>query len=119
MDILQGLINFLASLDWVYIGSFILISYFLASDTVLTTMKPTRLKLVLLAIPRVWRVLAIGIIWGVAVFWIRDYYKLENNGKDKLEWLISSLFFAMVAYQAIVKRIQSLLGSPTDTPPNS
>lgn len=96
------------ALDWMYIFSLIIISYFLTKDKVVNGLKGklSRLRLFLLSIPKVWRVLIIGVLWGVAIFYLRDYNNLpDRGGKKMIEGLISSLFVAMVFYQMFLKKL--------------
>ncbi|WP_299213736.1 hypothetical protein [uncultured Dokdonia sp.] len=103
---IEYLINYLSSLDWGYIITFILISH-LVNQTKITAWfyKVTNVK-----IRTRYRVLLIGFCYGVMVYLLRGY-TLSN-----IESLFESFVFAMVFHKLVVERLFAVLKlNPVDT----
>lgn len=99
MTSIEYLFEYLTSLDWGYIITFILISH-LVNQTKITTWfyKVTNIK-----IRTRYRVLLIGIGYGIVVYLLRGY------GISKIECLFESFVFAMVFHKLVVERLFAIL----------
>lgn len=82
--------DYFISLDWTFILTFIVISYFFLEKIKL---KKTN---VLSRISKTWKVLFIGFAWGCIIYYLRDYTR-----KD-IEMMAASLFTGMVVHSAVV-----------------
>lgn len=102
---LAKLMEYLGNLDWGYMITLILLSHFVCRNEMLdnkfiaqlTWLK--KVKTLLLAIPMAWRVLLMGVIYGMVLYWIRDY-----SGKNWLENMVQSLIFAMVSHKLFLEK---------------
>lgn len=93
------LFEYLASLDWGYIITFILISHLVNQTKILSWFyKVTKVK-----IRTRYRVLLIGIGYGILVYLLRGY------DISKIECLFQSFVFAMVFHKLVVERLFAIL----------
>ena len=93
-EIITQLSNYITKLDWAYIFTFILISYGFNSEYV------TRLfyQIFRFKIATRYRVLIIGVLYGIAIFFIRDYTI------NDIEILLQSFVFALVFHKLLVQK---------------
>ncbi len=96
---IEYLFDYLTSLDWGYIITFILISH-LVNQTKITAwvFKVSNVK-----IPTRYRVLLIGIGYGILVYLLRGY------DASKIECLFQSFVFAMVFHKLVVDKLFAVL----------
>jgi hypothetical protein len=94
------LINYLSKLDWFYILTFILLGYAVNHCRVRKTIQHT----VKLTAWTRYRVALTGIVYGIALYFIRGYSLAHT------EVLISSFVFALVFHKLIIDGIISALG---------
>ena len=94
-EIITQLSNYINKLDWAYIFTFILISYGLNSEYI------TRLfyKIFRFKIATRYRVLIIGVLYGVAIYFIREYTI------NDIETLLQSFAFALVFHKLLVQKV--------------
>jgi len=94
-QIINQIIHYLNSLDWSYIFTFILLAYAINKTKILNWgFKLTRIK-----IPTRYRVLLVGVLYAIVLFYIRDY------PLNKVECLLQSFVFAMVFHKLIIDKI--------------
>jgi len=100
---------YLAKLDWWYILSFTLISYFLANDGSITkwwkegkSMVANKVRCIMLAIPKGLRVLCLGLIYGVIFYVWRG--KDHEHGSDSFT-LFQSFLFAVALHGILIKSV--------------
>ena len=86
------LIRYIIELDWAYILTFIFIAYMVNTGKVTSWIK----KLTGLVVRTRYRVAALGIIYGVVIFYLRSY---DRSG---IELLFRSFIFAMVFHKLII-----------------
>ena len=101
MDILQITTDYLASLEWSFIITFILIAGYVCDDKRVLFF-PEGIRNFLLRVPKIWRVLPVGIAYAAAIYWIRDYTRAD------IERMFNSLVFAVVFHSAIGKYIAGM-----------
>jgi len=109
IDILD---KYVLSLDWVYIITLILISALLTNDN---SLKKFGIKTPnwMLNIPKGWRVVTVGCVYGAFLYWLRDYHKQD------VERMLQSLVFTLVFHQLIIKvAIDRFMNWLTITPKN-
>lgn len=112
-------VEYLNQLDWLYIITITIISYFMSRDQLITHTKLDNVKWIkkvrptLLSVPAAWRVLLVGIIYGTFLHYIRGYH-----GKDWVEGMVNSLIFAMVFHKLFLNRILSKLDKVIFPEPN-
>jgi len=94
-EIITQLSNYINGLDWAYIFTFILISYGLNSEYVTALFY----KLFRFKIATRYRVLLIGLLYGIAIYFIRDY-TVTN-----IESLLQSFAFALVFHKLLVQKV--------------
>ena len=94
-EIINQITHYLNSLDWAYIITFILITYALNNAKVL----PWVAKVTRLHIATRYRVLIVGLLYGVFIYFLREY------SIAKVECLIQSFVFAMVFHKLILEKI--------------
>lgn len=94
IEILQHISNYLNSLDWAYILTFIVIAYGLnhyrATDFFYEVFK--------LKIATRYRVFLIGLVYGIALYFIRGY-KLKM-----IECLLQSFAFTLVFHKLLLEK---------------
>lgn len=100
-DILDIILNYFVSLDWVFIMTFILLASIVTRDGYVS-MFPKFLRKTMLKVSKTWRVLALGILYGAFVFWVRNYQVNVH-----LENLINSMVFALVFHGSIIRYVFS------------
>lgn len=93
-EIISQLSNYISNLDWAYIFTFILISYGFNSEYVIALF----FKIFRFKIATRYRVLIIGVLYGTAIYFIRDY--TVNN----IEVLLQSFVFALVFHKLLVQK---------------
>lgn len=94
-EIITQLSNYISKLDWAYICTFILISYGLNSEYVTGLFY----KLFKFKIATRYRVLIIGVLYGIAIYFIRDYAITD------IETLLQSFAFALVFHKLLVQKV--------------
>lgn len=94
IDIIQG---YLLSLDWYYIIPLILLSSLLVGDSSLKKFGLARPPQWMMNIPKGWRVVVVGLLYGAFLYWLRDYHQSD------IEKLLQSFIFALVFHQLIIK----------------
>lgn len=99
-------IDYLTSLDWPYMITLIIISHFVVDDNILKV-KPlseikllTKIRPLLLSVPKAWRVLLIGILYAVII----NFVRLEND-RLSTEVIIQSLLLTMVSHKLFLDKI--------------
>jgi len=101
-DILKHLVHYLSSLDWAYIFTFIIIAFGLNQKPVTDWLaNVTGIK-----IKTRYRVLILGFIYGVIIYFIRD------TMLHKVEMLLQSFVFALVFHKLILESIINRLFKP-------
>lgn len=101
-DILKHLVHYLTSLDWAYIFTFIIIAFGLNQKPVTDWLADfTGIK-----IKTRYRVLIVGLIYGIIVYFIRD------TMLHKLEMLLQSFVFALVFHKLILESLLNRLFKP-------
>lgn len=110
-DILEIILNYFVSLDWVFILTFILLASIVTRDGYVS-MFPRFLRKTMLNVSKTWRVLVLGILYGSFLFWLRDYH-----GKEPLENLINSMVFALVFHGSIIRYVFSYIDRKLTLPP--
>ncbi|WP_452222120.1 hypothetical protein [Lacinutrix salivirga] len=104
-DILKHLVHYLSSLDWEYIFTFIIIAFGLNQKPVTDWLADvTGIK-----IKTRYRVLIVGFIYGVIIYFIRD------TMLHKVEMLLQSFVFALVFHKLILESILNRLFKPEKT----
>ena len=103
--VFEHFLNYLSSLDWGYIITFILIAHLLNQSPVTTWIS----KWTSLNIKTRYRVLFIGILYGVIVYVVRGYTI------QRIECLFQSFIFALVFHKLLVDRIFNSLKSKKPT----
>ncbi|MFC4633497.1 hypothetical protein ACFO3O_06240 [Dokdonia ponticola] len=99
MTSIEYLIDYLISLDWGYVITFILISHLVNQSKVTTWFfKKTNVK-----IRTRYRVLFIGVGYGILVYLLRGYTVANIEG------LFQSFVFAMVFHKLVVERLFAVL----------
>lgn len=99
MTSIEYLFDYLTSLDWGYIITFILISHLVNQTKIITWFyKVTKIK-----IRTRYRVLLIGIGYGILVYLLRGY------DISKIECLFQSFVFAMAFHKLVVERLFAVL----------
>lgn len=94
-QIIDQIIKYLNHLDWSYILTFILLAYAINKTSVLEWFfRVTQVK-----IQTRYRVLFIGVLYGIALFFIRGY------SLEKVECLLQSFVFAMVFHKLLIDKI--------------
>lgn len=102
--------NYLSALDWPYMLTMIVISYFMTNHPylgcIVAKSNSTMAKIILSlkAISLAWKVFIIGIIYAFIIAYIRDYH-----GKAHIESLLQSLIFVMVFYKLLVSKLADTL----------
>lgn len=99
--LLEKITDFLGHLDWVYMLSLIVISYILNKGA--DSLPFSKIKTLITRPSKMLRSFLLGIVWMWCIFQFRGYKLEADHGKHYLEWMIVSLFFAMLMYQAVVK----------------
>lgn len=95
IQIINQIVLYINSLDWSYILTFILLTYAVNYSKVLDWIyKLTKLK-----IQTRYRVVLIGFIYGVFLFYLRGY------STANIEPLLQSFVFAMVFHKLIIDKI--------------
>lgn len=94
-EIILQLSNYVNSLDWAYIFTFILISYGLNSEYITNIFY----KIFRFKVATRYRVLIIGVLYGTAIYFIRDY-TISN-----IEILLQSFVFALVFHKLLVQKV--------------
>ncbi|MBL6444688.1 hypothetical protein JMN32_00100 [Fulvivirga sp. 29W222] len=93
------LIQYVIELDWAYILTFIFIAYWINTEKVTSWIK----KLTGLVVRTRYRVAALGLIYGIIIFYLRGY---DRSG---IELLFRSFIFALVFHKLIIDTILSWL----------
>jgi len=94
-EIITQLSNYIETLDWAYIFTFILISYGLNSEYATGLFY----KIFRFKIATRYRVLIIGVLYGVILYFIRDYTIYD------IETFIQSFAFALVFHKLLVQKV--------------
>lgn len=94
-EILTQVSNYLISLDWAYILTFIIITYGLNHYKTTSFFR----DLFKISIPTRYRVLIIGLLYGVTLYFIRNYTV------NKIECLVQSFVFALVFHKLILETL--------------
>lgn len=95
IEIINQIAQYLNSLDWAYIITFILLAYAINNTKLVSWVaKMTKFKMATR-----YRVLFVGLLYGVLLFFIRGYaiFKIEN--------LLQSFVFAMVFHKLLIEKI--------------
>lgn len=101
-DILKHLVDYLSSLDWAYIFTFIIIAFGLNQKPVTDWLADfTGIK-----VKTRYRVLIVGLIYGIIVYFIRD------TMLHKIEMLLQSFVFALVFHKLILESVLNRLFKP-------
>lgn len=114
--VLTEINNYLSALDWAYMMTMIVISYFITNHPylgcVVSASHPSMAKLVLFLknISLAWKVFIIGIGYAIIVSYIRDYH-----GKEHIESLLQSIIFVMVFYKLLVSKLADTLTDKLST----
>tara|TARA_R100001377_G_scaffold49580_1_gene28772 strand:+ start:587 stop:907 length:321 start_codon:yes stop_codon:yes gene_type:complete len=99
MEILQQISNYLNSLDWAYILTFIVFAYGLnhyrATDFFYEVFK--------IKIATRYRVFIIGLLYGIALYFIRGYQL------KMIECLLQSFAFALVFHKLLLEKFLNKL----------
>lgn len=93
-EIITQLSGYISKLDWAYIFTFILISYGLNSEFITALFY----KIFRFKIATRYRVLIIGVIYGTAIYFIRDY-RIND-----IEILLQSFVFALVFHKLLLQK---------------
>ncbi|TGV03642.1 hypothetical protein [Flavivirga rizhaonensis] len=101
-DISQQILDYLSSLDWAYILTFILIAYSINQYKITDWLS----KVLKIKIQTRYRVLLIGLIYGIFLFFIRGYTI------EKVERLLQSFVFSMVFHKLILETILNKFFNP-------
>lgn len=101
-EIFEQMANYISSLDWAYILTFILIAYGLNHYKVTDWFY----KLTNLKIRTRYRVLIIGVLYGILLYFIRGY------SIKKVECLLRSFVFAMVFHKLLLEIILNKIVTP-------
>ncbi len=103
--VLNALDNFLKTLDWPFICGLILLAYFFTKDSLADGL-PFRAKALLQRIAKVYRVLAVGVVFAIAEYYLRGYHLDTPEFKRiHLNELMISYFFATSFYELIVDKL--------------
>lgn len=94
-NIIEAFTSYMNSLDWVYIFSLVLLAEIFTRDAVVKHF-PFGLRELMIKVPKGFRVLILGLSYGITLYWMRDY-----QGKTNIEILFNSLVFSMVFYELI------------------
>jgi hypothetical protein len=95
----EALKHYSSQLDWGYIFTLIIIAHYLTKDEIIKDL-PFSIRGILVRIPTTWRVIIIGCIYGVFVYYIRGYKEREG-----VEMIVQSLFFSIVAHKLFLANI--------------
>lgn len=98
-QIINPIIHYINSLDWSYILTFILLSFVINQPKVMEWL----FKLTKVKIQTRYRVLIIGVLYGVFLYFLRGYSLL------KIECLLQSFVFAIVFHKLILEKLFSQL----------
>lgn len=101
MDLLQIVTDYLSQLEWSFIITFILIAGYVCDDKRVLFF-PEGIRNFLLRVPKIWRVLPVGIAYAAAIYWFRDYTRADS------ERMFNSLVFAVVFHNALWKYIAGM-----------
>jgi len=104
-SVFEHFLHYLSSLDWGYIITFILIAHLLNQSPVTTWLS----KWTNLNIKTRYRVLIVGCLYGVIVYFVRGYTI------ERIECLFQSFIFALVFHKLLVDRIFKSLTSNTSS----
>ena len=104
IEIIKQITQYINSLDWAYIITFILLVYAVNYSKLLDWFYIiTKIK-----IQTRYRVLLVGLIYGIFLFFLRGY------ATEKIESLLQSFVFAMVFHKLIIDKIlQQILVNKT------
>ncbi|TPN85788.1 hypothetical protein [Aquimarina algicola] len=105
--VFQNIVGYINSLDWAYILTFILISY------ALNHYKEIISKGLGINIRTRYLVLLVGVTYGIAMFFIRDYHL------SQIEILLQSFVFAIVFHKLIIETLveRFMLKKDKEEPP--
>lgn len=92
-EIWTQLANYVSSLDWSYILTFIIISYGINNRKITAGIK----KVTKVHTQTKYRVVLIGLLYTIALYFIRGY------ALDKVECLFQSFVFALVFHKLIIE----------------
>ena len=109
-EILEIIWNYLSSLDWVFILTYILLCSLVTRDGIVSWL-PDTLRVPLIKVSKTWRVLLVGIVYAGITYWIRGY-----TGRAPVENLASSLIFTLVFHKAILQLLYRYIDKKL-TPP--
>ncbi len=101
----QPLSHYFQQLDWTFIITFIVLVYGLHRSPLLKWLG----NAIGFELPKRYRVLLVGILYGSFIFWLRD------GGKTTLESLVQSLVFAMVFHKLLLDFLLRKLTSKSNT----
>ncbi|EDP96543.1 hypothetical protein U8527_10535 [Kordia algicida OT-1] len=94
-EIITQLSDYINSLDWAYIFTFILICYGCNSEYITGLFY----KIFRFKIATRYRVLLIGVLYGITVYFIRDY------SIGDVEVLLQSFVFALVFHKLLIQKV--------------
>ena len=101
--IISSLQTYLESLEWYYIWTFILLSYFLVKDELLNPFKPQKWAKMLLKVSKIYRVGIVGMLYGAFYFWVNGF-----GTKADLQNMISSFTFTIVFHKMALDKLIAL-----------
>ena len=104
IQIINQILQYINSLDWSYIITFILLTHAINySKVVAWIFRITKLK-----IQTRYRVVFIGLVYGIFLFFLRDY------NSSNIEPLLQSFVFAMIFHKLILEKfMQQILKQKT------
>lgn len=110
ITISDKIMDYVTNLDWSYIVTLIILSYFIVKDQIVTTGPLTKVPFIqrirpfLVSIPEAWRVFMFGIIYGIFIYWVRGY-----TAHQGVETIINSLIFSMIFHKLCLTKIRSMV----------
>jgi hypothetical protein len=104
----EALSAYILHLDWGYIFTFMFLAHFMVQDKMVAGL-PFKIKETLKMVSVAWRVIILGIIYGLFVYYIRGY-----KGKEGVEIIIQSLTFAVVFHKLVLDAILKSYLKKTD-----
>ena len=102
IQIINQIVQYINTLDWSYILTFILLAHTMNFTKVTYWLS----KLTTIKIQTRYRVVFIGLIYGVILYYLRGY------SIDKIEPLLQSFVFAMVFHKLIIEKLLQLIRTP-------
>lgn len=103
-NLLNALSVFFSRLDYLFIITSIVINYFVIKDTLVKSLPSSKLRTILLSVPKGWRVLLSSTVYGAFLYWVRDYH-----GKKELENMLMSLFMIFPLHKLFAPMIEAII----------